>query len=116
MNASDLDLYLDGSTSTSTCTMLRSLYLANATLLVVHELDSVFWREWELFRLPGGEAGSSPRTSLLAGRPEFRAPASIAVLAGSLVVSLAQGPGAAAALRAPRPAPDRATSSGRTSP
>ncbi len=35
--------------------MLRVLYVANATLLLVHEIDSAFWREWELFHLPGGE-------------------------------------------------------------
>jgi hypothetical protein len=33
------------------------LYLLNATLLVVHEMDSAYWREWELFRLPGGLTG-----------------------------------------------------------
>ncbi len=37
--------------------MLRALYVANATLLVVHEIDSAYWREWDLFRLPGGEPG-----------------------------------------------------------
>jgi hypothetical protein len=30
------------------------LYLANAVLLINHEIDSAFWREWELFKLPGG--------------------------------------------------------------
>ncbi len=34
--------------------MLRRLYLVNAALLVVHEIDSAYWKEWELFRLPGG--------------------------------------------------------------
>jgi hypothetical protein len=29
-------------------------YLANATLLIVHEIDSAFREEWELFHLPGG--------------------------------------------------------------
>lgn len=29
-------------------------YLVNATLLIVHEIDSAYWKEWELFRLPGG--------------------------------------------------------------
>jgi hypothetical protein len=33
------------------------LYLANTLVLIVHEIDSAYWREWELFRLPGGEAG-----------------------------------------------------------
>jgi hypothetical protein len=30
------------------------LYLTNAVLLIVHEIDSAYWREWELFHLPGG--------------------------------------------------------------
>ncbi|MEW6115254.1 MAG: DUF6713 family protein, partial [Thermodesulfobacteriota bacterium] len=25
--------------------------------LITHEIDSAYWREWELFRLPGGIAG-----------------------------------------------------------
>jgi hypothetical protein len=33
------------------------LYLINAVLLIVHEIDSAYWKEWELFRLPGGSAG-----------------------------------------------------------
>ena len=33
------------------------LYLINATLLVVHEIDSAYWQEWKLFRLPGGIGG-----------------------------------------------------------
>jgi hypothetical protein len=33
------------------------LYLLNLTLLILHEMDSAYWREWELFRLPGGEGG-----------------------------------------------------------
>lgn len=33
------------------------LYLANTLALIVHEIDSAYWKEWELFRLPGGEAG-----------------------------------------------------------
>jgi hypothetical protein len=33
------------------------LYLANLTLLVLHEMDSAYWREWDLFRLRGGIAG-----------------------------------------------------------
>ncbi len=33
---------------------LRRLYLLNATVLIAHEIDSAFWREWELFGLPGG--------------------------------------------------------------
>lgn len=30
------------------------LYLVNATLLMAHEIDSAYWQEWKLFRLPGG--------------------------------------------------------------
>jgi hypothetical protein len=32
-------------------------YLANTLALIVHEIDSAYWQEWELFHLPGGEAG-----------------------------------------------------------
>ena len=30
------------------------LYFVNAVLLIVHEIDSAYWEEWKLFRLPGG--------------------------------------------------------------
>ncbi|NPV03103.1 MAG: hypothetical protein HPY53_17155 [Brevinematales bacterium] len=30
------------------------LYIATAVLLFVHEVDSGYWKEWELFRMPGG--------------------------------------------------------------
>ena len=30
------------------------IYVINATLLCCHEIDSAYWREWELFHLPGG--------------------------------------------------------------
>lgn len=33
------------------------LYLVNAVLLINHEIDSAYWKEWELFRLPGGAGG-----------------------------------------------------------
>lgn len=32
-------------------------YMINATLLITHEIDSAYWQEWDLFRLPGGIAG-----------------------------------------------------------
>jgi hypothetical protein len=32
-------------------------YLVNATLVLCHEIDSAFWREWRLFHLPGGPGG-----------------------------------------------------------
>jgi hypothetical protein len=34
--------------------MLASWYALNAALLVAHEVDSGYWREWELFGLAGG--------------------------------------------------------------
>lgn len=34
--------------------MLKRTYSLAATLLVVHEIDSAFWQEWNLFGLPGG--------------------------------------------------------------
>jgi len=33
------------------------VYLANAVVLVVHEMDAVRWEEWSLLHLPGGEPG-----------------------------------------------------------
>jgi hypothetical protein len=33
------------------------VYILNSTLLFVHEIDSAYWKEWELFRLPGEIAG-----------------------------------------------------------
>ncbi|MCU0642250.1 MAG: hypothetical protein MUF61_01560 [archaeon] len=33
------------------------LYLINSVLLINHEIDSAYWKEWNLFRLPGGIKG-----------------------------------------------------------
>ena len=33
------------------------LYLINSILLINHEIDSAYWKEWELFKLPGGING-----------------------------------------------------------
>jgi hypothetical protein len=33
------------------------VYLTNAVLLILHEIDSAYWKEWELFHLPGGATG-----------------------------------------------------------
>lgn len=30
------------------------LYWLNLALLLTHQVDSAFWREWELFHIPGG--------------------------------------------------------------
>jgi hypothetical protein len=32
------------------------LYLTNTVILIVHEIDSAYWKEWQMFRLPGGVA------------------------------------------------------------
>lgn len=40
--------------------MLFRLYFINAILLILHEIDSAYWREWELFSLPGGTNGFLP--------------------------------------------------------
>ena len=102
--------------------VLRPSFLSSAALLAAHEVDSGYWREWDLFGLPGGAglfvllhvgifflllwgygqvvtgtragllmsfvvgagslfAGAVHATFLLLGRPEFRTPVSIAVLA-----------------------------------
>lgn len=37
--------------------ILLWLYIANAVLLINHEIDSAYWKEWELFKLPGGISG-----------------------------------------------------------
>jgi hypothetical protein len=34
--------------------MADVLYFGNATVLLTHQIDAAFWREWELFRIPGG--------------------------------------------------------------
>ena len=33
------------------------LYLCNSVLLINHEIDSAYWKEWELFKIPGGITG-----------------------------------------------------------
>ncbi|WP_340818200.1 DUF6713 family protein [Methanolobus sp. WCC4] len=33
------------------------IYLINSVLLIDHEIDSAYWKEWDLFRLPGGITG-----------------------------------------------------------
>jgi hypothetical protein len=37
--------------------MLRHLYSINAALLATHEVDSAYWKEWNIFHLPGGIPG-----------------------------------------------------------
>ena len=33
------------------------LYMVNAVLLITHEIDSAYWKEWRLFKLRGGSTG-----------------------------------------------------------
>lgn len=33
------------------------IYLVNAIFLINHEIDSAYWKEWELFGIPGGIGG-----------------------------------------------------------
>lgn len=35
-------------------TALFWIYTVNLLFLIIHEMDSAYWKEWELFRLPGG--------------------------------------------------------------
>ncbi|MEE8483207.1 MAG: DUF6713 family protein [Nitrospinota bacterium] len=37
--------------------LLLWLYIINSVLLINHEIDSAYWHEWELFKLPGGITG-----------------------------------------------------------
>ncbi len=37
--------------------LLLWLYVINSVLLIDHEIDSAYWKEWELFSLPGGITG-----------------------------------------------------------
>jgi hypothetical protein len=47
----------DGEITRMVSKILFWLYLTNAILLINHEIDSAFWKEWKLFKLPGGVAG-----------------------------------------------------------
>jgi len=58
------------------------LYLVNTVLLTVHEIDSAYWHEWRLLRLPG---------RVVEWRPGARAiSCALAVLGGILAVSIVQ--------------------------
>ena len=38
-------------------TWSTNLYLLNLALLITHEIDSAFWKEWDLFGMSGGIQG-----------------------------------------------------------
>jgi len=69
------------------------LYLVNSVLLINHEIDSAYWKEWELFKLPGGITGflmlHLPLVALLLYGLILVFQRSFAGLIFSLVVSLA---------------------------
>ena len=35
-------------------TIEQSLYVLNVALLFTHQIDAAYWKEWELFHIPGG--------------------------------------------------------------
>jgi hypothetical protein len=37
--------------------LLFWIYVIELTLLILHEMDSTYWKEWDLFHLPGGQPG-----------------------------------------------------------
>ncbi len=41
-------------TGTHPGSALLWLYLLNASVLLTHEIDSAYWKEWQLFGIPGG--------------------------------------------------------------
>lgn len=41
-------------TGTRPRSALLWLYLLNASFLLTHEIDSAYWKEWQLFAIPGG--------------------------------------------------------------
>ncbi len=108
-----------------------AVYALNLALLATHQVDSAYWKEWDLFRLPGGiqlnlalnfvllalalggfalvlqghptgqvsalvlavagiAAFAIHTAFMLSGDVRFRLPASVAVLAATLLVSLVQ--------------------------
>jgi hypothetical protein len=116
---------------TVTTPLHERLYLANAAVLLVHQMDAAYWHEWALFGMPGGLAlylalnvpialvvlagygavaarrrSAVPFSWCLAaaglfaagfhafhlwrGHPAFRAPVSLALLAGTALLSVVQ--------------------------
>ena len=37
--------------------LLLWIYLFNAIFLIIHEIESAYWQEWELFKMKGGVTG-----------------------------------------------------------
>jgi len=34
--------------------MLELVYIVTLSLLITHQIDAAYWREWEMFLVPGG--------------------------------------------------------------
>jgi hypothetical protein len=64
------------------------VYALNATLLIVHEMDLVHWREWNLFSLSGLFAFGIHTHYIRKGKPKFTTPVSQAILRSILVTSI----------------------------
>lgn len=50
----DGEVRVGGARSSGAGHLSEALYGAGFSLLFAHEVDSGYWREWELFHLPGG--------------------------------------------------------------
>jgi len=37
--------------------VLTIIFIINATLLILHEIESAYWKEWEILKLPGHITG-----------------------------------------------------------
>ncbi len=37
--------------------LLMWIYIVNSALLINHEIDAVYWKEWDLFNIKGGMTG-----------------------------------------------------------
>ena len=35
-------------------TILAAVYVLNAAILILHEIESAYWKEWEILGIPGG--------------------------------------------------------------
>lgn len=64
---------------------MLGFYLANATLLICHEIDSAYWKEWDFFAgLFGKPPAPEGDRKGLAGFLVFHIPAVLALLYGLL--------------------------------
>jgi hypothetical protein len=50
-------LVIDGFLEEVNMKAITLLYIANATLLLLHEIESAYEKEWEILRLPGAITG-----------------------------------------------------------